>query len=350
MPVRSFFIGLSALCLLILAGCATPQQTVSRTRTVSPDANDNLGGTGAESDDVRTIAARMTPSLLSIPEIAQTDQPVRIAVEPIRNSTRFMIDREIFTTRLRAELNKVSNGRVRFFAQDLAQDTRAEMLRERERQQWESAIDAAARIFTEGLRQLGGDKPVRLAVTSATGTHVSAVDGDALLSMVRSRMVELDPAGLRFLERERSGKVTSPVLAEQEANRLGLLSEGSAEAPQSAEFFLTGELFAQNLATPTEQPTGNETLNMNLRVVRVATGAAEFERTIPVTSRITRGIERARYLLSGEMRGISKAAGAGDRSDYILFSFQLIDPVSNELVWEDIYETKKVSNTGVLYR
>jgi PBP1b-binding outer membrane lipoprotein LpoB len=57
----------------------------------------------------------------------------------------------------------------------------------------------------------------------------------------------------------------------------------------------------------------------------------------------------ARYLLAGEIRGISKARDS-DRSDYVETFFQLIDAETTAIVWQDSHEFKKVSTAGTVYR
>lgn len=57
----------------------------------------------------------------------------------------------------------------------------------------------------------------------------------------------------------------------------------------------------------------------------------------------------ADYLLKGEMRSLSKASKEG-ASDYIVYSFQLVDSESGEILWVGDYETKKMSDTGVIYQ
>ncbi len=57
----------------------------------------------------------------------------------------------------------------------------------------------------------------------------------------------------------------------------------------------------------------------------------------------------ADYLLKGEMRSLSKASKSG-ASDYILYSFQLVDAESGIILWVGDYETKKMSDTGVIYQ
>lgn len=57
----------------------------------------------------------------------------------------------------------------------------------------------------------------------------------------------------------------------------------------------------------------------------------------------------ADYLLKGEMRGLAKASREGN-SDYIVYTFQLIDAESGGILWMGDYETKKASDVDVVYQ
>ncbi|MBL7071731.1 MAG: penicillin-binding protein activator LpoB [Candidatus Omnitrophica bacterium] len=187
---------------LFCSGCATTMTVPSRTTRVMPDEEDRLGGTGIESTDVLTASRKMAESILSVPEIAKADGVPRIAILPVKNSTRFVIDKDIFTTKIRIELNKNSNGKVRFLARDRMED----------------------------------------------------------------------------ILKEREGKRESLYSASKEEDLLGV------------DFYLTGDL-----------------------------------------------------------KGIAKAT-MGNRSDYILMSFQLIDTETSDIIWEDAYEVKRVGISGVAYQ
>jgi penicillin-binding protein activator len=187
------------VCLLITA--CTPMQ-MSHVNTIPPDADDGLGGTGIESTDIRTVARKMAASILEVPEIAYADGMPRIALLPVKNETRFIINKEIFTRKIRINLNKHATGRVRFLARDRIED----------------------------------------------------------------------------------------VMQEREAKREGLFTASKEVSMYGADFYLTGEL-----------------------------------------------------------TGLSKAVG-GNRSDYILMSFQLIDTETTDIIWEDAYEVKRVGLAGVAYQ
>jgi len=75
-------------------------------------------GTGVESQDLVAVTDKMARSILSIPQIANASQPPIIALDPVVNNTRFPINKDIFNTRIRTELNKKSLGKVTFLARD----------------------------------------------------------------------------------------------------------------------------------------------------------------------------------------------------------------------------------------
>ena len=40
----------------------------------------------------------------------------------------------------------------------------------------------------------------------------------------------------------------------------------------------------------------------------------------------------------------------GVATDYLVISIQLTDPESNMVIWEDAYEVKRLSRSGIVYR
>jgi curli biogenesis system outer membrane secretion channel CsgG len=57
----------------------------------------------------------------------------------------------------------------------------------------------------------------------------------------------------------------------------------------------------------------------------------------------------ADYFLTGTLEGLSTRTRAGT-SDYILYSFQLIDARTSAIVWEDMAEVKKQGLEDAAYR
>ena len=100
-------------CLIVF--CAIGCHSTKSTR-ISPDADDKLGGTGIDSADVRTVAQKMARSLLGVPAIANAQRPPRVALLPVRNRTRFRIDSDILTTKIRDEIMMHTQGKMIFLA------------------------------------------------------------------------------------------------------------------------------------------------------------------------------------------------------------------------------------------
>lgn len=57
----------------------------------------------------------------------------------------------------------------------------------------------------------------------------------------------------------------------------------------------------------------------------------------------------ADFFLTGTIDSIDRVAGSG-RTMYLRLSFRLTDAASSAVVWEDEYEIKKHTTTGIMYR
>lgn len=105
---------------LFLAGCTTVE--TSYTRTVPLDEDDGLGGTGIEATDIRTVSRKMAESILNVPQIMNAQGSPIIALLPVKNSTRFIINKDIFTKKIRIQLNQNAQGKMTFLARDRIDD------------------------------------------------------------------------------------------------------------------------------------------------------------------------------------------------------------------------------------
>lgn len=77
-----------------------------------------VAGTGVESQDLVAVTDKMSRSILGISQIASATTAPIIVLDPVENKTRFPINKDIFLTRIRSELNKRSAGKVTFLARD----------------------------------------------------------------------------------------------------------------------------------------------------------------------------------------------------------------------------------------
>ena len=98
------------------------------TKRVDPDTDDEVGGTGIDSADLRATADKMVRSLLGTPQMFAKGTPI-VVIESPTNRTRFQIDSSIFVTKMRSTLMQNAQGRVMFIARE---DMKA-VLDERER-------------------------------------------------------------------------------------------------------------------------------------------------------------------------------------------------------------------------
>jgi penicillin-binding protein activator len=130
----SLFRASAAVGVLGLVGCAN--QGVRNPSGVPvtemrPDERGFVAGTGVESQDLVSVTDQMARSILSVPAISRAATAPRVVLEPVANETRFPINRDIFLTRLRTQLNRNATGRVIF----LARENMAALERERQLKQ-----------------------------------------------------------------------------------------------------------------------------------------------------------------------------------------------------------------------
>jgi len=107
---------------LVLTGCASSHGVKNPSGVgvtkMNADEQGFVAGTGVESQDLVAVADKMSRSLLGLPQIANATSPPTIVLQPVNNETRFPIDKNIFLTRIRAQLNSKAAGKIIFLARD----------------------------------------------------------------------------------------------------------------------------------------------------------------------------------------------------------------------------------------
>jgi PBP1b-binding outer membrane lipoprotein LpoB len=106
---------------LFLAGCASrgvQNPSGAPVTEMKADERGFVAGTGVESQDLVAVTDKMSRSILAIPEIANAKVTPRIVLDPVVNETRFALNKDIFLTRIRTQLNSKAAGRVRFLARE----------------------------------------------------------------------------------------------------------------------------------------------------------------------------------------------------------------------------------------
>ena len=118
------FVLLSSLAAAaaFLGGCAASQGVQNPSGVpvteMKPDERGFVAGTGVESQDLVSVTDKMARSILAIPQIARAQATPRIVIDPVKNETRFPINKDLFTDRIRIQLNSKATGRVSFLARD----------------------------------------------------------------------------------------------------------------------------------------------------------------------------------------------------------------------------------------
>jgi PBP1b-binding outer membrane lipoprotein LpoB len=105
------------------AGCETAEGVKNPSGVpvteMRPDERGFVAGTGVESQDLVTVTDKMARSVLGIPQIASAPRAPFIVLEPVVNNTRFPINKDIFLTRIRTQLNSKAAGRVSFLDREI---------------------------------------------------------------------------------------------------------------------------------------------------------------------------------------------------------------------------------------
>ena len=122
MKFKNLFVPLSLFVAAgIFGGCASSgvrNPSGVEVTEMRPDERGFVAGTGVESQDLVAVTDKMARSVLSIPEIANAQGIPRIVLEPVVNETRFPINKDIFLTRIRTELNTKARKKVLFLARE----------------------------------------------------------------------------------------------------------------------------------------------------------------------------------------------------------------------------------------
>jgi len=128
---------IAGACLALLAwGCEiTPSYDQPRLARVDPTVQDpQISSSGFLVNEVLEIVAYMMPRMMANPFLnkaieggaGDVAKVPKIAVLPVKNNTRFALNKDVFMNRFRSELNKQANGKILFLARENIEDLKAE--------------------------------------------------------------------------------------------------------------------------------------------------------------------------------------------------------------------------------
>src|SRR5229473_630313 len=116
-----FRISSSVSAAAFMAGCANQGvQNPSGVPVTEMKADERgfVAGTGVESQDLVAVTDKMARTSLNVKQIANAQGTPRIVLDPVINETRFPINKDIFLTRIRTQLNSKAQGKVLFLARE----------------------------------------------------------------------------------------------------------------------------------------------------------------------------------------------------------------------------------------
>jgi PBP1b-binding outer membrane lipoprotein LpoB len=139
--------------------------------------------------------------------------------------------------------------------------------------------------------------------------------------------------------------------------------------PEIAQAQVTPRIVLDPVVNDTRFPMNKDIFNDRIRIelnkhslgkvrflARDRMQALERERELKQTGQVTASADPAitefrgaDYFLTGKLSGMTTKTSAGT-SDYVLYSFQLIDARTSEIVWEDSAEIKKQGLEDAAYR
>jgi PBP1b-binding outer membrane lipoprotein LpoB len=160
----------------LLAGCASSgvkNPSGVPTTEMRADEKGFVSGTGIESQDLVTVADKMARGLLGVPQIANAKGVPRIVLLPVKNNTRFAIDKDIFLKEIRADLNEKAAGKMIF----LARERMAELEQERTLKQTGQVTSST----DPNVNQFKGADFMLTGELSGLTTHMAAGTSDYVL-------------------------------------------------------------------------------------------------------------------------------------------------------------------------
>ncbi len=369
--------GFVALSVGTFCGCATPQVSGTGTRM---DLDEDRNEQGITSNDIRTVATAMCPSILAVPEIANGTPPVRILFSEMKNSSRFFIDRDIFMKRLSVELNRYGRGQVRFLSNNANVGTvRKTGWEDRQSEMLQQKIQKLGQEIVSNPLFANAKEPVKIAVLPVLNTNLVNMNADSFTAMIRSEIANASGGKILFLmpgETEGADYWLTGQFYPESMKTAGILNLAEYIKAVDERIKSGKELYVEResstvVANPLmttvtsttkedsiylqmlnneelkKMPEGNK--HLNIMIVRPTDKVSVLEKSTRVEDRLSNKSASANYILAGEISGLTQGT-SGATSDYLLITMQLVDIETNEVIWEDAYEVKRQATIGTVYR
>ncbi len=108
----------------LVSGCSTygvRNPSGSGVKVLQPEEAGTVAGTGIESQDLVAVSDKMARGIVGLDRIKSAGTPPNVVLLPVENETRFAINKDLFNTRIRAQLNQKAAGKVNFLARERLQ-------------------------------------------------------------------------------------------------------------------------------------------------------------------------------------------------------------------------------------
>jgi penicillin-binding protein activator len=165
-----------AAVIALMAGCASSgvkNPSGVPVTHMNADEQGFVAGTGVESQDLVHVTDKMARSILGIPQIANAPAPPTVVLMPVDNQTRFPINKDIFLTRIRGQLNSKAAGKVMFLARN-----QMEALEKERNLKREGAVTASS---DPGVQEFKGADYLLTGSLQGLSTRTAAGTSDYIL-------------------------------------------------------------------------------------------------------------------------------------------------------------------------
>lgn len=183
------WLAMSLCCLLV--GCTTtsPYDKGVPARDFDPNSRGPVSGVGIESRDIVSMTDEMMRDMLANPVLAGRATPPRVIIDDayFRNEGSQPINKKLIVNKLRVNLARASQGRMRFVGRENADAVAAERALKRE---------GVTDVGTTGLTkaQMGAD--FRLTGTIATLDSSSSNGLEQRYTQITFEMIDLESGEL----------------------------------------------------------------------------------------------------------------------------------------------------------
>lgn len=370
------------------SGCATPH-TSKQTPIYDLDEQDSMRGIGAP--EIRRVAGELMPEILSLPEIADSEEPVRIVLARVANRTSHPMDMNIFARKMRAELSKNGIGKVRFIADKRGNaninETRETVLKQRVEKNREKVLDDIAKTIADMKIFADAENPKTIAIIPAVNTNLVNLNADSFVAKLRSKISEYSGGTIGILmpgetngadyfltgqfiadSIKKEGMVNLVdyiALMEERLRKDERYPETSGMSPSINNSTIQNSVVVNDarahLPPPHRKALLDEiershdmrkmpdvAMSLNVMLVDAKRRISCFEKNFDLNKKFDDNSGAANYILSAEVSSTSKRSRGRERT-YYLFSFKLSDPETNEILWEGTVETGKETGSGVVY-